>query len=1523
MFPSTLRPGRANVLPLALSLTYGVGLWLVVLHQAEGGHEHAEPSLLLHWLRDSTLALPAVLVAVCAAAALASRVRSGSDGLDRAVLAAAAAAGTATVFAGGGQVHGWLFDAHEAHELPPLVHAFRDGLVALAAALPLAGVLVAARNAVPRRTLRFAVAIAGALALASVAGATVRAAALGPGEPCPAGAPLKQFDVQAIDLDIPLNRFGDHDPLGKMYVLADRVADVRAQEASKKVSTGLHGDAIQPLVIRANEGDCVEISFTNNASGGEYGMHIDGLSFTVASSGDAVGANASSAVARGATATYRYFVPDSPALEGAHYVRPGPGNRAAVSHGLFGVLSVEPPGSTYLDLTTGAPLLSGWEASIVPGTGRPSFREFVQIYHEVGNEDFRILDANGLELNRVDPLTGSYRPGARAMNYRSEPFMNRLEANENEEAQGYGSYAFGDPATPSMRGYLRDPTKIRLVHGGAEMFHVFHLHGGGDRWRFNPLADTTYDYAATGLDKHPKTQASPSTRLDSQSFGPGENYNLEIEGGAGAVQQAAGDFLYHCHIASHYVSGMWAFWRVFDTVQPGLVPLPDRAAPPTGVDSAGLIGRTMPDGTVLTAANLDDWIRPQLPPQGIRKGVEDASVWNWAIDRSNPDAPVYLGEPEDTRPWPDLPNVVPGHPGSLPGDELVGTRPKIKFNPLNGRPAWPLLRPHIGFRPPFSANGHSGAPYLGENGDADKTSTVDPFAGRADGLCPTGSQLRRFNVVAITLPIRNTPTAIDPDGMIFVLAKNRDAVLAGTKPAEPLAIRTNIGECDAVTLTSELRDDQAFTGFSKVNMHIHHVQFDPQASDGVITGLSYEQSVRPYRVEDPTLTAAVAPGDTTLRLSSVAKFQRGVWIGVGLGLEKIEIRQIATIDAASSSVTVTRPLETAHAAGEWAGVEFTQYRWYPDVLLDNVFWHDHVDGIHGWGHGLVGQLIVEPAGSTYHDPRTGAEVDSGTIVDVHTTNSLAPGLVDGSFREFALWEIDENPNSDSTLNLKAEPWADRLSPLTGDPDPSLLFSSYRHGDPITPLPRAYPGDPFVIRTIQVGPSVDGLHVDGHRFFLENRYVANGKLQAEPYDTLPYGISERFTLALQGGAGGTLREPGDYLYMNSIGRRFRQGAWGILRVLPGRVDDLQPLPGTAVGAGSALPSPNGGRPPAAAGPGEPCPATAPVRSFDVSAIEQSSGNSAGKEAAFVLGSAREATEPLVLHAAAGDCVSIRLTNRRSVRTSFHLGKLLRRTASSGVNVGFTPEQTVAPGQTRTYRFFADDDSLESALISDFGGADEPEGVEVDSGPDGLYGALVVAPARSTFTDPVTGAGKDFGSRVDVHPPGEPAYRDFTLIFSDRDPQIGQNVMPYPTRVVRPALLNYQTAERNDDSNAFSSAANGDPRTPILTAYSGDPMRVHALAAPGSEQVHVFNLGGFSWPIEPRVVDAEEIESRVLPPWTSIDAHVIGGAGGRNGSLGDFFVGDLRRPFTLGGIWGLQRVVSPAGCRLRGLDGVTCP
>src|ERR687890_980796 len=672
------------VLAFAVALAYGGGFWQTLLHHVEGGHERNEPGIVVHWLRDGTLALPLVFCAVWVGVLVARRVieRQGGDrspAISGAVLAAIVAWVTSMVVGLASPLHNSLFAASHGGDIPYLVHAGRDALLALAVNLPLAFALSAAMLrarpwAAPLvdawrrpRTSGQRFALQGALALVLVAPVAIFAqqgaknAIAGPpaGTPCPpiALSNVKTFDVRAIDVDIPLNRFGDHDPLGKMYVgvvhdpsdpgkLDRQVAKVRAAEQSRHVSIGMkENDPIQSLVIRANLGDCVQINFTNDSSGGPVGMHIDGLAYDVdKSSGDAVGENTPSTAARGETRTYRYWIPRDPQMEGAHYIRPGANNRALVNHGLLGALTVGPAGSKYLDMTTGQPIESGWQAMIVPGDGRKAFREYNLLHHEIGSEKEDIQGANGA-LPRVDPHTEAYRPGSRAMNYRSEPFMHRLDKAPTEDSHGYGSYTFGDPSTPMPRGYLGDPTKIRILHAGSEVFHVHHLHGGSIRWRLNPHADGTYKYETTGLDKSPKVQDSQSARLDSQSFGPGESYDLEIEGGAGGLQQGAGEFLFHCHIAKHYVGGMWSFWRVFDTKQPDLAGLPDR---------------------------------PQLPAQGVRLDDQDGSVWNYqAVDSAKGTETLYLGEPADKSAWVDYTTQadrdrVDGHPSLMPGDSVVG-----------------------------------------------------------------------------------------------------------------------------------------------------------------------------------------------------------------------------------------------------------------------------------------------------------------------------------------------------------------------------------------------------------------------------------------------------------------------------------------------------------------------------------------------------------------------------------------------------------------------------------------------------------------------------------------------------------------------------------------------------------------------------------------------------------------------------------------------------------------------------------
>ena len=243
----------------------------------------------------------------------------------------------------------------------------------------------------------------------------------------------------------------------------------------------------------------------------------------------------------------------------------------------------------------------------------------------------------------------------------------------------------------------------------------------------------------------------------------------------------------------------------------------------------------------------------------------------------------------------------------------------------------------------------------------------------------------------------------------------------------------------------------------------------------------------------------------------------------------------------------------------------------------------------------------------------------------------------------------------------------------------------------------------------------------------------------------------------------------------------------------------------------------------------------------------------------------------MHVAAGQCITVHFTNRRTVRASFHSGLLSASangntdygSASSGVDVGFGPEQTVAPGGSRDYRLYADTAKLGATLISDFGGAT----VAVDERWDA--GQRMSTPARSACTARSSsrrqappspsrrfGGTVSIGAQVDVHVPGAGSYRDFTVLLQDTDQDIGQSHMPYPTEVKGVSAINYGSgpaATSTSDGNGAFAATNsgpaGTPATPMLKAYVGDPVEVHALVTPGSEQMHVFGLGGESWPLDP--------------------------------------------------------------------------
>ena len=288
--------------------------------------------------------------------------------------------------------------------------------------------------------------------------------------------------------------------------------------------------------------------------------------------------------------------------------------------------------------------------------------------------------------------------------------------------------------------------------------------------------------------------------------------------------------------------------------------------------------------------------------------------------------------------------------------------------------------------------------------------------------------------------------------------------------------------------------------------------------------------------------------------------------------------------------------------------------------------------------------------------------------------------------------------------------------------------------------------------------------------------------------------------------------------------------------------------------------------------------------------------------------QQVPDPLVLHVNVGDCIEVHLTNRTSAGSvSLHADMLaFDPRDSAGVEVGRNSGvQTVAPGNSRTYTFYAHPEVGETtALLRDWG--------NVLANPSlGLYGAIVVGPPGAMYSDPVTGTDVELESRwrVDVHPPGGGGYRDFTLLFQDQDEVIGTAQMPYSEQVQNAVGINYRAEplagrlqHNADTASVFASNVHGDPATPLLEAFAGDAVRIHVLA-PASEQAHVFSIEGHRWPFEPGRAGTPLISSTPLGP---LDALTVRLAAGSDGMAGDYLYGDHREPYRQAGMWGLFRV-----------------
>ncbi|MDH5586546.1 MAG: hypothetical protein OEZ05_07935, partial [Nitrospirota bacterium] len=895
-------------------------------------------------------------------------------------------------------------------------------------------------------------------------------------------------------------------------------------------------------------------------------------------------------------------------------------------------------------------------------------------------------------------------------------------------------------------------------------------------------------------------------------------------------QWLAGDFLFHCHVAHHYVAGMWGYWRVYNTMQipgmqndvmPAMRELPDRIGRiHQPVSSDQLVGKTVNwfgkkfkivgEGKSNWKAepavvNIKDWVEMQLANQGKPGHTDDelgqmkaydATVmdWVWQGNQAMSEKEATLGE---------NPKYKPEQLGYKPGE-----RHAIRFEPTTGKVAWPWVTPHFGKRIPFS-NDHNPAPWLEMiRLNPDGTRSVEPAKAGENGpwsLCPDRAGTQDYNIHFIKLPIElsaaegKEPAIVDPNGLLYVVHEEEAAVRGDNDKKFPLVVRANVYDCIDWMLTSEWIDDD-ITNFqsSKINTHFHFFQFDNQASDGVISGFSYEQSMRPFtQFDKPTkkglpvpmnakVTKAAKKGSKTLQVSNAKQYHVGIPILVGAdNVKGKEVRRIAKIDG--NTLTFANPLKNDHPADDIVTVEYVRQRFWVDADVGSVFWHDHAFGGTTWPHGAVGTMIAEPFNSTWHDPKTGEPIRSGPVADIHAVERVGHDVA-GSFRELMVHIMDTVPHTvnvvtagnppgqpidvaleagrtvsfimppndkikmtpmpflnggthttGGALNFRAEPFAQRLA---NNPDPSKIFSSAAHGDPSTAMVRAYLGDAIVFRLLDVTMNESNVFtLSGHTFWSE-RYAQ----EANRKHSLHVGIAERYDLVVPE-AGGPRHQAGDYMFFNGRSSKFSEGAWGLIRVLDKPVKDLQPLPNKAYGK-EGMPEPL-----------PVCPQDAPVKAFNVVAMDHPgmSFNANAPEAIevdferkielrnpeakiYVLEdevkkvSGDAQPMPLTIRANVGDCLKVKLTNKLKEG----------RASFSAFGLAFDPKdsQGVNLGNNAGDQTVGQGESKTYTFYADpFNGETQTlvwDWGNVSTNPrNGLFGGVIIGPKGSAYRDPKTG------------------------------------------------------------------------------------------------------------------------------------------------------------------------------------------
>ncbi len=170
---------------------------------------------------------------------------------------------------------------------------------------------------------------------------------------------------------------------------------------------------------------------------------------------------------------------------------------------------------------------------------------------------------------------------------------------------------FPDDPSNVYHSYMRDHVIFRIHQADSDLHHIHHQHA--HQWLHTP-------------------NAASSHYLDSQAFGPGSSFTLDmVYNGSGNRNQTVGDSIFHCHFYPHFADGMWSLWRVHDVLEEGTaldsegIPVPKARALPDGEIAAGTpIPSIVPIPTIpMAPPPAKVWLEPAYPLKNNNGTIEE------------------------------------------------------------------------------------------------------------------------------------------------------------------------------------------------------------------------------------------------------------------------------------------------------------------------------------------------------------------------------------------------------------------------------------------------------------------------------------------------------------------------------------------------------------------------------------------------------------------------------------------------------------------------------------------------------------------------------------------------------------------------------------------------------------------------------------------------------------------------------------------------------------------------------------